>query len=271
MARILAISSQVASGHVGLSAILPALHALGHEVIALPTVLLANHPGRQPTSGTRVAPDVLAGMVATLVSNGRLAAIDAMLSGYLPSAGHARVVADTVARCRAASPALTYLCDPVIGDDPKGIYIEAAAAEAIRAELVPVADIVTPNRFELAWLAERRVASPADAIAAAHALARPLIVATSIPDGVGKLATLAVSPAAADQVTVMQRTDAPNGTGDLLAALFLAGRLGRNESVAESLSKSVAMIDRILTASAGQPEMALIPALAALALGRRKP
>jgi pyridoxine kinase len=267
MARILAISSQVASGHVGLSAMVPALQALGHDVIALPTVLLANHPGQQPTSGMRVAPDVLLGMLATLGANGRLGGIDAVLSGYLPSVEHVGVVVDAVRRCKAASPALTYLCDPVIGDDPKGIYIDEAAAQAIKTQLLPLADIVTPNRFELAWLARREVDGPNAAIAAANDLARPLIVATSIPDGAGRLATLAVTPKGNDLVSVSRHAQAPNGTGDLLAALFLAGRLEGKEP-AGALTKAVLMIDRILASSAGQPEMALIPALAALVLAR---
>ena len=45
MARILAISSQVVRGHVGLSAIVPALQRLGHEVLPIPTIILSNHPG----------------------------------------------------------------------------------------------------------------------------------------------------------------------------------------------------------------------------------
>ena len=81
MATILAISSQVASGHVGLAAIVPALQRLGHDVIALPTVLLSNHPGQQKSAGTRIDPVVLDGILDMLDSNGRLEAIDAVLTG----------------------------------------------------------------------------------------------------------------------------------------------------------------------------------------------
>lgn len=265
MARILAISSQVASGHVGLSAMVPALQALGHEVIALPTVLLANHPGRQPTSGTQIAADVLAGIMATLEVNGRLAAIDAVVTGYLPSTAHVAFAADAVRRCRAMSPGLTYLCDPVIGDDPKGAYIETAAARATRDMLVPLADIVTPNRFELAWLSHREVSGPATAVVAARTLTRPLVVATSIAGGENTLATLAVTQAGVDQIAVPRRLEAPNGTGDLLAALFLAGILDQTIPAAATLKRVVMTIDSILAASTGRAEMSLIPALKTLA------
>ncbi len=266
MARILAISSQVASGHVGLSAIVPALQALGHEVIALPTVLLANHPGRQPTSGTTIAVEVLAGIVTRLMSNGRLTGIDAVLSGYLPSAAHVIFAADTVRQCQGISPKLTYLCDPIIGDDPKGVYIDIDAAEAIKTTLVPLAEIVTPNRFELAWLSRQNVDGAETAIKAARLLARPLVVATSIPVDGTSLATLAISKSEVDQAAVPLRAEVPNGTGDLLTALFLAGYLKNGANVKTALSSSIATIDNILAASVGQPEMALIAALKTLAV-----
>ena len=152
MARILVISSQVVSGHVGLSAMVPALQAYGHDVLPVPTILLSNHPGLKPASGTRIEPATLDGIVQTLDQNGCLDRVDAVLTGYLPSAAHVAFAANAIARCRGRNPQLKVLCDPVVGDDPKGLYIDPAAAAAIRVTLVPIADIITPNRFELAWL-----------------------------------------------------------------------------------------------------------------------
>jgi pyridoxine kinase len=131
MGTILAISSQVARGHVGLAAAVPALHALGHEVIALPTVLLSNHPGHGAVAGQRIDPVLLGQMLATLDAHGWLARVDAVLSGYLPTPGHVAVVEDAIARVRARNPAAAYFCDPVLGDDPKGLYIAEDAARAL--------------------------------------------------------------------------------------------------------------------------------------------
>src|SRR5688572_27846842 len=66
MARVLALSSQVARGHVGLSAVVPALQRLGHEVWPLPTILLSNHPGHAHAAGLRVDPAALEEMVDAL-------------------------------------------------------------------------------------------------------------------------------------------------------------------------------------------------------------
>lgn len=257
MATILAISSQVASGHVGLSAMVPALQACGHNVIALPTVLLANHPGRQPTTGMRVDADVLETMLEMLGKNGRLDGVEAVLTGYLPSAFHVAFAVMAVNRCRAANSKLITLCDPVIGDDPKGVYIDATAAVAIRDNLLALADIITPNRFELGWLSGRPVSDILSAIEAARALGRPTTVATSIPVLGNRLATLAVTDRTAEQVVVARRAGTPNGTGDLLAALYLAATLDGRSSNGSALEFAVGGVDRVLAESVGGEELRL--------------
>src|SRR5262245_16558102 len=151
MVCILALSSQVVRGHVGLSAIVPALQRLGHDVLPLPVVLLSNHPGHPYAAGVRTAPADLERILDALGRNNWIGAIDAVMTGYLPSAEHVAVVARTLRRLKAERP-VQFLCDPVLGDEPKGLYIDADAARAIGEELIPLADMTTPNRFELGWL-----------------------------------------------------------------------------------------------------------------------
>lgn len=258
MARILAISSQVARGHVGLSAIQPALQRLGHDVIALPTVLLSNHPGHPRFVGERVAPRLLASMLDALDASGWLADIDAILTGYLPSAEHVAFAADAVRRVQALSPPALYLCDPILGDDPKGIYVAPEAAEAVRDRLLPLADIATPNRFELEWLAGAQVSDVASAIAAAGRLGVADVVATSIPEGERALHTLAVSRSAARSVCTERLANVPNGTGDLLSALYLSATLA--EPRVDALSMTAGAIKAVIDASRGAEELCLIAA-----------
>lgn len=258
MARFLAISSQVARGHVGLGAIQPGLQRLGHDVIAVPTVLLSNHPGHPRFAGERVSPDLLARMLDALDANGWLADIDGILTGYLPSADHVAFAVDAVRRVQARSPLARYLCDPILGDDPKGLYVAPDAAEAVRDRLLPLADIATPNRFELAWLTGEEVGDVASAIAAARSLGTAAVVATSIPEGEQALHTLAVSKTAARSVLTERRQGVPNGTGDLLAALFLAATLA--EPRIDALAVTAGAINAVIDASRGAEELRLIPA-----------
>lgn len=246
MPTVLAISSQVARGSVGLSVITPALQALGHTVIALPTVVLSNHPGHAHTAGGRIDAEQLVRIGDALAANGWLGEIDTILSGYLPSAAHVAFVATTVERVRTANPACRYVCDPVLGDDPKGLYIDAAAAAAIRERLLPLADIAMPNRFELAWLAAAPVTTAAEAVRAARSLAARQVIATSIPSPRGTLLTLAVDSATAAMCEVPRRAAVPNGTGDLLSALSAGGW---------SLGRAVAAVDAVIDASTGHDEL----------------
>ncbi len=251
MARILAISSQVARGTVGLSIIVPALQALGHEVIGLPTVVLSNHPGHAHTAGTRIEPTLLAAMLDALADNGWLSGIDGVLTGYLPTAAHVSFAAEAVSRIRAlnASGTVTYLCDPVLGDDPKGLYIDAEAAGAIGSRLVPTADLTTPNRFELSFLSGIDVRSQVDAVRAA--INGVATFATSVPSvRAGQLLNVMSARGEVVTTSVARRQRAPHGTGDLFAALVLSAWLeNRNGDVARALAFATAGVDAVLHGS----------------------
>src|SRR6185436_14130055 len=162
---ILSIQSDVVHGHVGNGAARFALQRLGIEVWALPTVLLSNHPGHPKFRGETTPPAQLRALVAGLAENGWLSRCVGIISGYLGAADQAAVVAEAVAQVKQANPSAHYLCDPVFGDDD-GAYAKPGVAEAMARHLVPLADIVAPNRFELASLTARPVQSASDAVAA---------------------------------------------------------------------------------------------------------
>lgn len=262
MARILAISSQVARGHVGLSAIVPALQAMGHEVIALPTILLSNHPGHAHAAGERVAPDLLRRMLDALDKNGWLAEVDAVMTGYLPSVEHVRFALEAVDRLRAANPKMSYLCDPVIGDEPKGVYIAEAAAHAIRSYLLPVADVIKLNIFELGWLSGTVIDSPNCVPAAVRTLARPTSVVTSVlPDP----KTIEIQLYDGDSLVAARaderRPSVPNGTGDLLGGLYLGALMGRGGDRIAAFDQAHAVLKCTIEDSAGASELVLTSAL----------
>ncbi len=231
MLRILAISSQVSCGHVGLTAILPAIQALGHEVIALPTVILSNHPGHRHTAGGRMAPAMLEDMVSALERNGWLAGIDRVVTGYLPSAEHVNFAYETIVRIKSSSPDAEIICDPIIGDEQDGVYLDLKAAEAIRDQLLPLSHIILPSSFELSWLTGADIKSETDILNARKALPDIAILATSVPtDEQGTMANV-FSPcsatgnrsAAATSCRFEVHPDVPKGTGDFFSGLIASG------------------------------------------------
>lgn len=263
MGTILAISSQVARGHVGLGAAVPALQALGLDVIALPTVMLSNHPGHGQVAGQRIDPALLRQMLGTLDGHGWLKDIDAVFSGYLPTPGHVAVVAEAVALVRRHNPAAAYYCDPVLGDDPKGLYIAEDAARALAETLVPIADVTFPNRFELEWLSGAPVTDAASTQAAAAKLGSTWTIATSIPHDDEALATIATGPGEAWLSAVPRQDNVPNGTGDLFAALFAGYRVS-GRTIKSALAAAVDAVEQIICASRGHDELQLVAMLHSL-------
>ncbi|MGF7160719.1 pyridoxine kinase [Rhodoligotrophos appendicifer] len=264
MAEILAISSQVVRGHVGNSAVAPALQALGHEVYAVPTVLLSNHPEHGATSGIKIEAATIDAMLERLHGFGWLHGIGAVMTGYFRGVDQVEVALRHILRLREELPGLLVMTDPILGDDPHGIYVPEPVAEAIRETLLPLAHIITPNRFELAWLAGHPVESLQDARHAASMLKVPTIIVTSVPAPGGNLANLLFHEGAMVSAEVVRRQKVPQGTGDLLAGLTLGHHL-RGNDMAASLSLAVSGVDTVLACSENRNELALSQALPKLA------
>jgi pyridoxine kinase len=170
------------------------------------------------------------------------------------------VVAEAVHRVRAHNPAAVYFCDPVLGDDPKGLYIAEDAAHALATTLIPLAEIAFPNRFELAWLSSQPVTDVTSAENAGRALGPSVTVATSIPAGDDGLATVAITGTDTSTQVARKLDNVPNGTGDLVAALFV-GHTVNGCTVSEALKLSVSGVQKAICASATRDEMNLIAIL----------
>ena len=242
--KILSISSQVVWGPVGNSAAVPALQAKGYEVLALPTITLSNHPGHGAPAGFRTQVEDMARMFAALEALGAFHGIDAVLTGYFASVGQVEEVASLLARIDVPF----VLIDPVMGDHGR-LYIPQEVAEAIRDHLLPRANCLTPNGFELAWLSGLEVLDETGAIEAARALNVPEVLATSIPAGGDRLATLLVMPNEVHRIVTPSLPNVPHGTGDFLSGLYLAERLRLPPH--EALSAAMKILSRAIALSAG--------------------
>jgi pyridoxine kinase len=262
---VLSIQSHVAYGHVGNSAATLPLQRLGFDVIPINTVQLAHHPGHGSWHGYKVEPERIAEIVEGVIGRGALGRCRAAISGYLGDAAAGGVVAHAVAELRAVRPDALYLCDPVIGDDGPGVFVSAGIPEVMRDVLMPAADIVTPNRFELELLAVQPVSSLADARSAAarlRARGPRLVVATglSLADDAG-LTVLADTAEEAWLITTPRLPIAPGGTGDAFSALFL-GHYLRTGDTRQALERAVTAIFDLVerTQASGADELRLVAA-----------
>jgi pyridoxine kinase len=270
MARILAISSQVVRGHVGLSAIVPALQRLGHDVLAVPTIILSNHPGHVRAAGTRIEVNTLMSMLDVLDANGWIAGLDAIVTGYLPTPEHVYFAGQAVDLVRTRSSKALVMVDPVMGDDPRGLYVDPAAAQSMRNDLVPRADVVTPNRFELSWLTGSDVRTVEEAVVAARQIKPPHVLATSVPMASDQIGNASISRAGTHVCAVTRLAKVPHGTGDLLSALFLHHALAQ-VPVQTCLGAAVAGVQAAIAVSAGQSDLCLAVADGLLDWARMPP
>jgi pyridoxine kinase len=242
---VIVISSHVARGSVGNRAAVFALETLGFPVWAVPTVVLAWHPGHGRATRIVPEPEKFAALMKDLEGSPWLGEVAGVLSGYLGDAAQAEAVASLVKAVRARNPRALYVCDPVMGDG-NGLYVPLAQAEALRDLLVPMADIATPNRFELEWMAGGKLDDLRSVMAAAMEVGPPTVLVTSAPalmaGGIGNL-MLTRSEALLAEHRAIDKP--PNGLGDLMAAVLLA-RLLDGQPAGKALQSATASVFEIL-------------------------
>jgi len=254
MARVLILSSYVASSRVGGGAQALALARLGIEPILIPTVLFGRHPGHGPPGGAAVDAGTFEAMLGGVEAHGLFAQLDAVITGHFSSAEQVAIAADALSRVRAAAPKARLIVDPVMGDEGKGLYVKEAVAEAVAGLLVPRADVVAPNAWELARLTGLPVIDPQTALVAARRLGRP-VLASSIHCG-DEIGVLYVNGEDAWLAAHAPVQAAPKGTGDLLTALFTAALIG-GFSAPDALGLAVGGVADAVDEAAGLDELPL--------------
>ena len=270
--KILSVQSSVAYGHVGNSAAVVPLQRLGHEVWPVLTVHFSNHTGYGAWRGPLLAPADVADVIAGIEDRGVLGEADAVLSGYQGDPAVGGVILDAVARVKSLNPRAVYCCDPVMGDVGRGMFVRPGIPEFMRDTVLPAADVLTPNHFELDFLAGRTTTTLEEVLEAVDAVRargpRDVLVTSVLHDGVpdGSLDVVAVSDAGAWAVTTPLLPISPNGCGDVTAALYLA-HLTATGSAEVALARTTSSVFAILeaTIAAGTREIQLVAAQEAIA------
>jgi len=265
--NLISIQSHVVYGHVGNSAAVFPLQRMGVEVWPIHTVQFSNHTGYGEFKGRVFDAALIRDLVAGLETRGVLGECDGVLSGYIGAPDIGAAILDAVATVKRANPSARWCCDPVIGDVGKGAFVRAGVAEFMRAKALPTADIVTPNHFELNYLAGRESRTLADARAAVKALhdrgPRAVLVTSLAVDDTPEDAVdlLASDETGAFRLRTPKLEVVANGAGDAIAALFCALYL-RTGKIDAALSHAASAMFGVLakTAEAGAPEIQLVRA-----------
>ena len=263
---ILSIQSHVAWGYVGNSAAVFALQRMGFEVLQVHTVLFSNHTGYGQFRGQILSAEHIRDILTGLRERGMLQKVAAVLSGYLGNADTGAAILDAVNDIRHSNPQLRYLCDPVMGDVGRGLFVNPAIPDFLRDQAIPFANTITPNQFEFELLTGTKLTSITEAVAVARQLrgrGPESIVITSlatpdIPDN--ELGTLAVNGQGAWLVRTpkIDLHPLPNGMGDVFAATLL-GHLVGHKTLPQALELATATLYSLVKATtAGSRDLPLI-------------
>ncbi len=241
---ILSIQSYVAYGHVGNCAAAFPLQRLGFEVWQVPTVIFSNHTGYGAWRGHIHSPEQVRDLIEGVDERGALRRCRALLSGYLGDASLGAVVLDTLDRLRGYRPEALYVCDPVIGDDDRGIFVKPGIPAFFREQALPRATIITPNQFELGLLAERETES-IESVLEACAILRDggpefvVVTSVNVPEKPAELAVIADCRDASWSITTPRVDIALNGTGDAFSSLLLGHYLRHEGAIDRALQAAV--------------------------------
>ncbi|CAB0780492.1 pyridoxamine kinase [Corynebacterium diphtheriae] len=270
--NILSIQSHVSYGHVGNSAAVFPLQRIGHEVWPVHTVNFSNHTGYGQWGGELIPAAQVRNVIDGIEQRGAFERIDAILSGYQGGSDIADVIVDAVARIKEANPQAVYTCDPVMGNAKSGCFVSDLIPPLLRDKVVPVADIITPNQFELEYLTgvpAHDTTSTLEAIAAAQEMGPNTVLVTSVrrPETPADAIEMI---AANEQGAWLVRTPfidfKRNGSGDVTAALF-TGHYIRERDAADALARTASSVFDLIetTFTADSRELLIIESQEAIA------
>jgi pyridoxine kinase len=265
--KILSIQSHVAFGHVGnASAVFP-MQRLGVEVWPIHTVQFSNHTGYGSWKGRVFDGHSIEELMEGIAARGVLPTCDGVLSGYMGSADIGTAILGAVKQVRAANPSALYCCDPVIGDVGRGVFVRPGIPEFMRDQAIPVADVITPNQYELDYLSGIVTSTNAtvkSAIRAVQAIGPKVVLVTSVhtnetPED--SIDLVVGEGGRCWRVRTPKLVVSVNGAGDAISALFFVHYL-RSRSAAFALGEAAASIYGLLkrTAEAGSREILTVAA-----------
>lgn len=269
MQSILSIQSHVAYGYVGNRAAVFPLQRLGFDVTAINTVQFSNHTGYGAWEGDVFTPEHIQKLIKGLRNRGLFETTDALLTGYMGDPALGQLLRDLALELKHNRPDCLYCCDPVIGDTTRGVFVRPGVGEFFKDHLIEVADILTPNLFELNYLTGMPVTTLSEVKAACDTLIQrgphTILVTSAIledtPDH--QIEMIVHTPTASYRVQTpcLSMDPLPNGAGDLAAALFLAHTL-EGQTPKQALAKLANSIYGIFEATyqAGSRELQLIKA-----------
>uniref|UniRef100_A0A674F4F4 Pyridoxal kinase n=1 Tax=Salmo trutta TaxID=8032 RepID=A0A674F4F4_SALTR len=241
--RVLSVQSHVVRGYVGNKSATFPLQVLGFEVDSINSVQFSNHTGYAHWKGQVLTADELNVLYEGIKLN-NVNHYDYVLTGYTRDTSFLETVVDIVQELKRLNPKLVYVCDPVMGDQGS-MYVPENILPVYRDKVVAVADILTPNQFEVMDLLHQM--GPDMVVLTSTDLISPhggqFLVALGSqkmvrPDGTTSTQKIRMEMPKVDAVFV--------GTGDLFAAMLLAWTHHHPKDLKAACEKTVSVLHHVI-------------------------
>ncbi|MGV2989719.1 pyridoxal kinase PdxY [Vibrio sp. E150_011] len=232
MKGVISIQSHVVYGHAGNSSAVFPLQRMGFEVWPIHTVQFSNHTQyQQGWTGQAFSAEDISALMNGIDNIGQLVNCEAVLSGYQGSSEQCLAVIEAVNKVKAQNPNALYICDPVMGSPEKGCIVPAGTTEHLVKRVMPMADVIVPNQFELSQFTNMEINSLDDAASAcrqALTLGPKMVLVKHLHSVSNEQFTMML--ATEQDCFIAQRPHLdfdkqPVGVGDLISALFTGGLL----------------------------------------------
>ncbi|KAK3426346.1 hypothetical protein EUGRSUZ_F02818 [Eucalyptus grandis] len=248
--RVLSIQSHTVQGYVGnKSAVFP-LQLLGYDVDPINSVQFSNHTGYPTFKGQVLNGQQLWELIEGLEANDLLYYTH-LLTGYIGSVSFLNTVLRVVDKLRSVNPKLTYVCDPVMGDEGK-LYIPQELVTVYREKVVPVASMLTPNQFEAELLTGYRIVSERDGREACNKLhdagpSKVVITSISINGDLRLIGSHQKEKVPEQFKILIPKIPAYfTGTGDLMTALLLGWSNKHPDNLDKAAELAVSSLQAVL-------------------------
>ncbi|KAF8366091.1 pdxk-1, partial [Pristionchus pacificus] len=203
----------------------------------------------------RLDSDQLGAIYEGLSLNG-LTTYSHLLTGYCGNPGFLQRIGGIVKDLKEKNENLLYVCDPVLGDHGK-YYTPRELLPIYKEVIVPLADVLTPNCFELGELSGRKIENEADCLSAVDAIhdlgVSRIVVTSGIPSKEEETQLIALtSTRNKDGTATRHRFVFPKrsgnfvGTGDLFASLLIVWLEECGGNLAEAVGRVIGALQDVI-------------------------
>ncbi|MHC5202445.1 pyridoxal kinase [Myroides sp. LJL119] len=249
---IISIQSLVSSGYVGNSIAALAIELHGIEVVKIPTVLLSTHAEDNVYYGQVISGELFRLLIKGIKEIGLCQKSDYFITGYINHIELIDLSAQFIVDWKAVNPKGVYVYDPVFGDTrANGLYIDKQVALHSLDKLLELAQIITPNHFELEFILQESISS-INQLDQALSKRKDLLEKTIILTGAilqdtqkGNLEVIIIDKGIITRLTTQLIDIAAVGTGDLFTSV-LTSQLYLGKSVVQASKLAMEYVTAVL-------------------------